>query len=75
MLICFGSHASVGLHSSTNWGSSPQVAFVDLDGNVLGIGNGSICIVTQDNELIVPPAEDIIRGLTMERILELIPEV
>lgn len=42
---------------------------------MLGIGNGSIAIVTQEQELVVPPAEDIIRGLTMERILELIPEV
>lgn len=48
---------------------------VDYDGYVIGAGHGSIGIVTYDEELIVPTAEDAMCGLTMQRILELVPIV
>lgn len=52
-----------------------QAVMVDEDGYVIGAGHGSVGIVTYDDELIVPTAEDAVCGLTMQRILELIPNV
>ncbi|CAD7700808.1 unnamed protein product [Ostreobium quekettii] len=45
---------------------------VDEDGQVLGAPAANIAMVTVDNDLVVPPHEDTVRGITMERILTLL---
>ncbi|GMH34017.1 hypothetical protein BSKO_01851 [Bryopsis sp. KO-2023] len=52
-----------------------QGIFVDSDGHVLNAGNASVGIVTHDGELVVPPNEDVLCGLTMEKILSLVPKL
>ena len=52
-----------------------QGLFIDGKGHVQEGPNMNIGILTQDGTLITPPAESCLAGITMARLLELVPEV
>jgi len=48
--------------------------FVDEEGHVQEGPNMNLAIITHDDVLITPPADGCLEGITMQRLLELIPE-
>jgi branched-subunit amino acid aminotransferase/4-amino-4-deoxychorismate lyase len=53
-----------------------QPIFVDGEGFVQEGPTSNLAIVTQDDQLLTPPPEDVcLAGVTIKRLLELVPEV
>lgn len=56
--------------------TNAQGLFTDPDtGHILEGPNSNVAIITQDDVLVVPPFDDCLAGVTMQRLLELIPGV
>ncbi len=51
-----------------------QALFVDENDHVLGTSDYNLAMVTQDDVMVVPPPEAIEHGLTLQRLIKIIPE-
>ncbi|KAK9828556.1 hypothetical protein WJX72_000741 [[Myrmecia] bisecta] len=52
-----------------------QGVFVDPEGNIAEGPNMNIGIITHEKELVAPPFEHALAGITMQRVLELAPQL
>lgn len=52
-----------------------QGIFINAEGEVMEGPNMNLAIITMDNELIVPPFSNTLNGITVQRLMELIPKV
>eukprot|EP00891_Asterochloris_glomerata_P005439 jgi/Astpho2/5439/e_gw1.00076.31.1_t len=51
-----------------------QGVFLDSEGYVAEGPTANIGIITHDNEMVVPPEDTTLRGVTMERLIEVVPQ-
>jgi len=49
--------------------------FVDSDGFILEGPNSNFALLTQDNVFVTPPFDNVLAGITVQRLMELIPGV
>lgn len=49
--------------------------FVDPEGFILEGPNSNFALLTQDNVFVTPPFDNILAGITVQRLMELIPGV
>jgi len=53
----------------------PQGVFVDQAGFILEGPNSNFAMLTKDNVFVTPPFDNILPGVTIQRLMELLPEV
>ena len=54
---------------------SLQGLFVDEAGFVLEGPNSNFAILTEDDVFVTPPFDNVLAGVTIQRLMELLPEV